>query len=79
MEECKKCKVCSSAQTDFNYIFNSFRSNGNVTLAFNNQLSRGRTGNYDVHLQPTGPLLQFPMAASYQTLSSPATKQVSIL
>jgi hypothetical protein len=49
-----------------------------VTLTFNNQLSRGRTGQYDVHLQPAGTLVPFPMAASYQTLQSPATKHVVV-
>jgi hypothetical protein len=36
-----------------------------VTLTFNNQLTRARTGNaaYDVHLQPTGTLVPFPMQA----------------
>ena len=54
-----------------------FRSTGNVTLAFNNQLSRGRTANtaYDVHLQPAGALVPVPMAASYP---SPATKQIVV-
>ena len=57
------------------------RSNGNVTLTFNNQLSRGlpvreaRSTAYDAHLQP-GALVPFPMAAAaaanYQPLPSPA-------
>ena len=60
------------------FSLNCFRSNGgNVTLTFNNQLTRGRTGNYDVHLQPST-LVPFPMAASYQTLQSPATKHVVV-
>ena len=39
-----------------------------MTLAFNNQLTRGRNGNpaYDV-LQPAGSLVPFSMAAGYQT------------
>lgn len=60
------------------------RSNGNVTLTFNNQLSRGlpvrepRSSGYDAHLQP-GALVPFPMAAAaanYQPLPSPANHVV---
>ena len=66
------------------------RSNGNVTLTFNNQLSaRGlavretRTTAYDAHLQP-GALVHFPMAAAaaaaanYQPLPSPAKHVVAV-
>merc|ERR1719211_286501 len=66
------------------------RSNGNVTLTFNNQLSaRGlavretRTAAYDAHLQP-GALVHFPMAAAaaaaanYQPLPSPAKHVVAV-
>ena len=67
-------------------------NNGNVTLTFNNQLSRHgltavreRSTAYDTHLQtgaataavvPPGALLQMP--TNYQPLASPATKHVVV-
>uniref|UniRef100_A0A0K2T546 non-specific serine/threonine protein kinase n=1 Tax=Lepeophtheirus salmonis TaxID=72036 RepID=A0A0K2T546_LEPSM len=58
------------------------RSNGNVTLAFNNQLHRVRTGgdrpNYDPHIHPQSTHQLVPSAlvpvqtANYQSLPSPA-------
>lgn len=45
-------------------------------MTFNNQLSRGRGGAYDGHLQPTVTLAPFSMA-NYQTLPSPA-KQIVV-
>ena len=56
------------------------RSNGNVTLTFNNgglAVREARRTTYDTHLQP-GALVHFPMAAAaaaaanYQPLPSPA-------
>jgi hypothetical protein len=61
------------------------RSNGNVTLTFNNgglAVREARRTTYDTHLQP-GALVHFPMAAAaaaaanYQPLPSPAKHVVN--
>ena len=62
------------------------RSNGNVTLTFNNRglaVREARGTTYDAHLQP-GALVHFPMAAAaaaatnYQPLPSPAKHVVAV-
>ena len=62
------------------------RSNGNVTLTFNNgglAVREARRTTYDTHLQP-GALVHFPMAAAaaaaanYQPLPSPAKHVVKL-